>query len=153
MVDLVVNGKEKQITVDTILVAIGRDCNPKGLNVDAAGVKFNSKSNKIIGRNGEPERTNVDHIYAVGDIVEGVPELMPVAQKSGKLVAHRLKLRMEALTPEAQILDFYSTNYEHIPTTVFSPIEYSYVGLSEEEAIAKHGEESIEVYHRETVPL
>lgn len=148
-----VNGKEKQLTVDTILVAIGRDCNPKSLNVEAAGVQFNAKSSKIIGRNGEPERTSVDHIYAVGDIVEGVPELMPVAQKSGKLVAQRMKLRMEAITPESQILDFYSTNYEHIPTTVFSPIEYSYVGLSEEEAIAKHGDENIEVYHKETVPL
>jgi pyruvate/2-oxoglutarate dehydrogenase complex dihydrolipoamide dehydrogenase (E3) component len=152
-VELVVNGKEKQLTVDTILVAIGRDCNPKSLNVEAAGVKFNAKSSKIIGRNGEPERTSVDHIYAVGDIVEGVPELMPVAQKSGKLVAQRMKLRMEAITPESQILDFYSTNYEHIPTTVFSPIEYSYVGLSEEEAIAKHGDENVEVYHKETVPL
>ena len=151
--DLVVNGKEKQLTVDTILVAIGRDCNPKSLNVEAAGVKFNAKSSKIIGRNGEPERTSVDHIYSVGDIVEGVPELMPVAQKSGKLVAQRMKLRMEAITPESQILDFYSTNYEHIPTTVFSPIEYSYVGLSEEEAIAKHGDENVEVYHKETVPL
>ena len=148
-----VNGKEKQLTVDTILVAIGRDCNPKSLNVEAAGVKFNTKSSKIIGRNGEPERTSVDHIYAVGDIVEGVPELMPVAQKSGKLVAQRMKLRMEAITPESQILDFYSTNYEQIPTTVFSPIEYSYVGLSEEEAIAKHGDENVEVYHKETVPL
>ena len=151
--ELVVNGKEKQLTVDTILVAIGRDCNPKSLNVEAAGVKFNAKSSKIIGRYGEPERTSVDHIYAVGDIVEGVPELMPVAQKSGKLVAQRMKLRMEAITPESQILDFYSTNYEHIPTTVFSPIEYSYVGLSEEEAIAKHGDENVEVYHKETVPL
>ncbi len=89
----------------------------------------------------------------MGDIVEGVPELMPVAQKSGKLVAQRMKLRMEAITPESQILDFYSTNYEQIPTTVFSPIEYSYVGLSEEEALAKHGDENVEVYHKETVPL
>lgn len=95
-------------------------------------MKFNDKSNKILGRNGEPERTSVDHIYAVGDIVEGVPELMPVALKSGKLVAQRMKLRMEAVTPESQILDYYSTNYDNIPTTVFSPIEYSYVGLSEE---------------------
>jgi len=64
------------------------------LKVENAGVKYNNKSNKIIGRPNEKERTNADHIYAVGDIVEGVPELMPVAQKSGKLLAHRIKLRM-----------------------------------------------------------
>ena len=44
-----------------------------------AGVNYNLKSNKIIGRSNEKERTNIDNIYAVGDIVEGVPELMPVA--------------------------------------------------------------------------
>jgi thioredoxin reductase (NADPH) len=49
------------------------------LKVENAGVKYNNKSNKIIGRPNEKERTNADHIYAVGDIVEGVPELMPVA--------------------------------------------------------------------------
>lgn len=30
-VDLVVNGKDKQIIVDTIMVAIGRDCDPTGM--------------------------------------------------------------------------------------------------------------------------
>jgi len=61
------------------LVAIGRDCNLASMHVDKAGVKFNEKSNKIVGRKEETERTNIDHIYAVGDILEGVPELMPVA--------------------------------------------------------------------------
>lgn len=87
--------KEKTVTVDTILVAIGRDCNPKGMQVEKAGVQFNERTNKIIGRSEEKERTNVDHIYAVGDILEDVPELMPVAQQAGKLVARRLKLRNE----------------------------------------------------------
>ena len=78
-VELLVNGKAKTIKVDTIMVAIGRDCDPSRMQVEKAGVQFNPKSNKIIGRDNEKERTNVDHIYAVGDIVEGIPELMPVA--------------------------------------------------------------------------
>ncbi len=77
---------------------------------------------------------------------------MPVAQKSGKLLAHRIKLRMNK-QPEQQILDLYSTDYDFIPTTVFSPTEYGYVGLSEEEAIKKHGADYVEVYQRETTPL
>lgn len=44
-------------------------------------------------------------------------------------------------------------NYNLIPTTVFSKIEYSFVGLSEEEAINKYGEENIDIYHRELNPL
>lgn len=38
-------------------------------------------------------------------------------------------------------------NYDFIPTTVFSKIEYSFVGLSEEEAVKKYGAENIEIYH------
>jgi len=36
---------------------------------------------------------------------------------------------------------------------VFTPIEYSFVGLSEDEATKMLGEDNIEVYHRETTPL
>lgn len=40
-----------------------------------------------------------------------------------------------------------------IPTTIFSPTEYSFVGLSEEEAAKLYGADNIEVYHREATPL
>jgi thioredoxin reductase (NADPH) len=40
-----------------------------------------------------------------------------------------------------------------IPTTVFSPTEYSFVGLNEEEAIKKYGDENVEIFHREVTPL
>lgn len=40
-----------------------------------------------------------------------------------------------------------------VPTTVFTPLEYGCVGLSEEDAIAKHGEENLEVYHSYFKPL
>lgn len=107
----------------------------------------------MVGRDAERERTSVDHIYAIGDVLEGVPELMPVAQKSGKLLAHRIHERMVGNLTEEEILRKYTTDYNLIPTTVFSPTEYSFVGLSEEEAISKLGEENVEVYHRELTPL
>ena len=44
-------------------------------------------------------------------------------------------------------------DYDLVPTAVFSPLEYGCVGLSEEEAIAKYGEDSIEVYHQQFKPL
>jgi pyruvate/2-oxoglutarate dehydrogenase complex dihydrolipoamide dehydrogenase (E3) component len=69
LVEIKEGSKIVSITVDTILVAIGRDCDPAGMNVDNAGVKYGLKSRKILGRAEEPERTSVDHIYAVGDIV------------------------------------------------------------------------------------
>lgn len=47
------------------------------------------------GRNGkipvnDEEQTNVPHIYAIGDILEGKLELTPVAIQAGKLLARRL---------------------------------------------------------------
>jgi len=44
-------------------------------------------------------------------------------------------------------------DYVNVCTTVFTPIEYSCVGLSEDVAIEKFGEENIEVYHKEFLPL
>lgn len=38
-------------------------------------------------------------------------------------------------------------NYDYVPTCVFTPSEYACVGLSEEKAINKYGDENIEVYH------
>lgn len=38
----------------------------------------------------DEEQTNVPHIYAIGDILEGKLELTPVAIQAGKLLARRL---------------------------------------------------------------
>ena len=40
-----------------------------------------------------------------------------------------------------------------MPTTVFTPLEYGTIGMSEEDAIAKHGEDNIEVYIQYFKPL
>ena len=76
---------------------------------------------------------------------------MPVAAKSGHFLAKRLALRINAgryiELPNLQL------NYSGIPTTIFSPIEYSFVGMSEEEALHTLGADSIEVYHSEATAL
>jgi thioredoxin reductase (NADPH) len=45
------------------------------------------------------------------------------------------------------------TDYVNVPTTVFTPLEYGSVGYSEEDALAKFGDEDIEVYHTYFTPL
>lgn len=44
-------------------------------------------------------------------------------------------------------------NYEFIATTVFTPLEYGCVGVSEEEAFKIYGKENIIVYHQNFKPL
>lgn len=82
------------------------------------------------------ERTNVSHIYAVGDVLEGRPELTPVAILAGRLLARRL------FGNGTELMD-----YDDVATTIFSPLEYGCVGLSEEKAIERHGEDNVEIYH------
>lgn len=38
-------------------------------------------------------------------------------------------------------------DYENVATTVFSPLEYGAVGLSEETAIERFGNDNVEIYH------
>ncbi|XP_064544932.1 thioredoxin reductase 2, mitochondrial [Drosophila montana] len=117
---------------DTVLWAIGRKGLTEDLNLGAAGVQ--THNDKIIVDH--TEATNVPHIFAVGDIIYGRPELTPVAILSGRLLARRL------FSGSTQLMD-----YTDVATTVFTPLEYSCVGMSEEMAIEKIGAENIEVFH------
>lgn len=38
----------------------------------------------------DEEQTSVSYVYAVGDVLEGKPQLTPVAVQAGKLLARRL---------------------------------------------------------------
>ena len=72
---------------DTVLCAIGREADTRGLALESLGVAVNTKSGKVVCRN---EQTSVPHVYAIGDIVDGAPELTPVAIMAGRLLARRL---------------------------------------------------------------
>lgn len=52
------------------------------------GIKINEKDGKIPVN--DMELTSVPHVYAIGDDLEGKPELTPVAIQAGKLLARRL---------------------------------------------------------------
>ncbi|XP_018616285.2 thioredoxin reductase 1, cytoplasmic-like [Scleropages formosus] len=125
---------------NTVLIAVGRDACTGNIGLDKAGVKVNEKNGKIPAN--DEEQTNVPHIYAIGDILEGKWELTPVAIQAGKLLARRL---FGGSTVKC--------DYINVPTTVFTPLEYGCCGLSEEKAVEMYGEENIEVYHSLFWPL
>ena len=134
---------------DTILMAISREALTDNLNLSRIGVELNGWNKKVIGgHNGEMELTSVDNIYAVGDMLEGVPELTPTAIISGVNVAEKVYNRVNKVEEDRKEVDFSWT-----PTTIFSYPEYSMCGYSEEEAIEKYGEENVEVWHMITTPL
>lgn len=133
-------GKDQRDTFDSVLWAVGRAPETKTLGLEKVGVKLNKESGKILVA--ADESTSVPNIYAFGDIGEGRPELTPTAIKAGKLLARRLAGQTNELM-----------NYDNVATTVFTPLEYGCVGLSEEEAEGRHGKDSIEVYHAFYKPL
>jgi len=133
------DGTEYTNEFNTILFAVGRTADTEGLNLPAVGVKTGSQS-KIVGD--DADRTNVPNIYAIGDVLENRPELTPMAIQAGKLLGRRIAGAGTVLT-----------DYNLVPTTVFTPLEYGTCGYSEEDAEKTFGKESIEVYHSGLWPL
>lgn len=133
-------GESIEEEYNTVLFAIGRDACTSTIGIENAGVMLNPKNGKVICD--ENEQSNVPHIYAIGDILDGKLELTPVAIQAGRLLAQRLFGNESRLT-----------DYATVPTTVFTPLEYGCIGLSEEDAIAKYGAGDIEVYHSFLTPL
>ncbi|KAB1264144.1 Thioredoxin reductase 3 [Camelus dromedarius] len=125
---------------NTVLLAIGRDSCTKGIGLEKIGVKINEKNGKIPVN--DMEQTNVPYVYAVGDVLEGKPQLTPVAMQAGKLLARRLF---------GGCLE--KCDYVNVPTVVFTPLEYGCCGLSEERAAQEYQRENLEVYHTLFWPL
>lgn len=112
----------KTLEADQIMLAVGRVPNIEGLALEAAGVELGPD-----GRIGvdQEQRTNVSHIFAVGDVCNG-PDLTPVAIREGHIFADR------EFADQKRLADF-----ETIPTAVFSTPEIGTVGLTEEQARAE----------------
>jgi len=129
-------------TVDefnTVLYATGRYADTHKLNLEAAGVTTLKNGKFEVNEN---EQTNIPSVFAIGDILQGRPELTPVAIKTGELLAKRLFANSKQLM-----------NWDLIPTTVFTPVEYGTIGLSEADAITRYGADNIRTYLTEFTGL
>jgi len=127
-------------TFDTIVYAIGREADLDSINCEKVGIE--TKNNKKIKVN-DFEETSVPNIYAIGDVALNRPELTPAAIQGGEQLAERLYSNTRKSI----------TDYINIPTTVFTPLEYSCCGYSEEAAEEKFGADNILTYHKNVMPL
>lgn len=78
-----------------------------------------AKSKKLLTRPEEVERTNIDHIYAIGDVVDGLPELTSTATKMGWRLGKRIIHRLGKGKFKDHEMSISLTNY---PTTIFTPL-------------------------------
>ncbi|WP_105264763.1 glutathione-disulfide reductase [Pseudoalteromonas sp. T1lg76] len=121
--------------VDQVIWAIGRTPTTDAINIAAAGVEVTESGYVKVD---EYQNTTAEGVYAVGDIIEGGIELTPVAVKAGRILSERL---FNDELPNDMKMD-----YNLVPTVVFSHPPIGTIGLSEEQAIAEHGEDNIKVY-------
>ncbi|CAD8162174.1 unnamed protein product [Paramecium pentaurelia] len=140
LVKWVRDGVVEEDIYDTVLYGIGRQASTKQLNLESIGVKIDARNYKIIAD--DYDRTTVDNIYAIGDCCLNRLEYTPIAVMAGRKLAKRL------YGDSNEIMD-----YADVATTIYTPIEYGCIGLSEERAKQKYGEDGIKIYRSYFKPL
>jgi dihydrolipoamide dehydrogenase len=124
VVNLSGEGVEPKQTFDRVLISIGRRPNSKGFGLEKTGVEVNDKGFIPV----DPQRkTNVPHIYAIGDVA-GEPMLAHKATREAKVA-------VEAILGKPAAFDNIA-----IPAVVFTDPEVAWCGLQEHEAKAQDRE-------------
>lgn len=111
---------DHQVTVDKLVVAVGRRPFTEGLIAPGAGVAVDARGFVEVD---EHCRTNVPNVWAVGDVVRG-PMLAHKGKEEGVMVADL-------------IAGLYGeVNYKTIPSVIYTAPEIAWVGQTEEQVKA-----------------
>ncbi|SER44795.1 NADPH-glutathione reductase [Faunimonas pinastri] len=129
-------GSGSLMQADHVMLAVGRDPNSEGLGLEEAGVKLDKRGAVVVD---EYSRTTSDHVWAIGDVTDRV-QLTPVAIHEAMCFVDTV-FRNKPTKPD----------YRMIPTAVFSQPEIGTVGLTEDEARAKHA--NLDIYKTAFRPM
>ncbi|MDC0505424.1 glutathione-disulfide reductase [Amylibacter sp.] len=132
---LVKDKSNKEIIIDQILYATGRVPNSSNIGLEDLGIETGSVGEIIVD---EYSRTNIDNIYAIGDVTNRV-QLTPVAIVEAAAFVETV-FKSNPIMPD----------HELIATAVFTQPEIGTVGLTEEEALKQC---PIEVYSAKFRPM
>ena len=105
---------------DCVLVAVGREPLTQNIGLEEVGIKVNKG---FVQTNLETLQTEIENIYALGDIVEGTPQLAHVA------FAEAVSSITHIATGENK-----AVNYNAIPYVVYTRPELAEVGVNSEKA-------------------
>jgi dihydrolipoamide dehydrogenase len=112
---------DKPVSYERVLVAVGRRPNGKSIGAEAAGILVDERGFIKVDRQ---MRTNLAHIYAIGDIV-GQPMLAHKASHEGKVAAE----------VAAGHKSFFDARV--VPSVAYTDPEIAWVGKTEEQAKAE----------------
>ena len=110
-------GNKKDFECDIVLISVGRKPNTSGLNLEKIGIELDEK--KRI-RTNKSFQTNVNNIYAIGDVISG-PMLAHKAEDEGIAVAENIAGQSGHV------------NYDTIPGVVYTSPEVATIGKTEEQ--------------------
>ncbi len=120
-----ISSSEKEVNIEGshVLVAAGRVPNTDDLHLDAAGIEQNKKGQVVVD---DKLETNVDGIYAIGDVRPG-PQFTHISYDDYRILQTNILEGGDA-----------STGGRLVPYTVFIDPQLGRIGLSEEQAKAQH---------------
>ena len=120
------HGRPYDITVDEILVGVGRTPNVEGLGLEQAGVEFNAGGVKVNGR----LQTSNPRIFAAGDICSRF-KFTHAADAMAQIVVQN------ALFPHPFGLGYANADSLIIPWCTYTEPEIAHIGMYEQDANAK----------------
>lgn len=113
---------EQIIESEKVLIAIGREPNMEKLSIENTDVLLNENGRGIAVN--EYMKTNVDHIYGIGDVTN-IIQLAHVASHQGIVAIDNI------------LGNHRSIDYKAVPNVIFTSPEIATVGLTEEQCIVQ----------------
>ncbi len=110
-------GDEQKLSVDKLIVSIGRVPNTNGLNAEAVGLQLDERGAIVVD---DECKTNLPGVWAVGDVVRG-PMLAHKAEEEGVAVAERIAGQHGHV------------NFGTIPWVIYTSPEIAWVGRTEQQ--------------------
>ncbi|MDD5030874.1 MAG: dihydrolipoyl dehydrogenase [Rhodoferax sp.] len=110
-------GEAQSLSVDKLIVSIGRIPNTHGLNADAVGLQLDERGALVVDADC---KTNLPGVWAVGDVVRG-PMLAHKAEEEGVAVAERMAGQHGHV------------NFNTIPWVIYTSPEIAWVGRTEQQ--------------------
>lgn len=115
-------GESKYISVDKVLMSVGRKPYLEGLGIENANIELNDNKKGI--KVNSKMQTNIDNIYAIGDVTN-IIQLAHVASHQGIVAVENI------MGHDAEM------DYSAVPSAIFTHPEIATVGLTEKEAKSK----------------
>lgn len=124
-------GKKQVMAFDEVLVGVGRAPNVDGLGLESAGVEFDKRLGIKVD---DTLRTSHPRIYAIGDVAMKY-KFTHMAGATARLVLQNALFK--GRKKHTRLI---------VPWCTYTQPEIAHVGLYEEEAVEKHGQEKVQTF-------